>query len=148
MLLENHSFMTSNMVLCYLASWHIFVPFISNSKTELQSLHWVGDVHKQSKNVAYVTVSFKLNIINMFGSSIRLRTEVPCTPSSASLGLELMTSRSCQYISCVTEMPAITTRPSVTCQDVNKNKQHIIVLQHHLYSRYLHSHLTNQLLVT
>ena len=44
---------------------------------------------------------------------VRLRTEVPCTPSTTRLGFELMTSRSWQHIH-VTEMPAITTWPSVT----------------------------------
>ena len=42
---------------------------------------------------------------------VSLRTEVPRTPSSAWSGLELMTSRSIFH---VTEMPAVTTRPSVT----------------------------------
>ena len=33
-------------------------------------------------------------------AQVRLRAEVPCITSSARLGLELMTSRSWQYISC------------------------------------------------
>ena len=36
----------------------------------------------------------------IFLVQVRLRTEVPCTPSSTRPGLELMTSRSWQYISC------------------------------------------------
>ena len=50
----------------------------------------------------------------MFGSSTTLdRSRLPRTPSSARLGLELMTSRHDSTFH-VTETPAITTRPSVT----------------------------------
>ena len=50
----------------------------------------------------------------IFVVQVWLRTEVLRTPSSTRLRFELITSRSWQYTSYITETPAVTTWPSVT----------------------------------
>ena len=60
------------------------------------------------------SMSVRFVAYKIFLVQVRLRTEVPCTPSS---GFEFMTSSHDSTVH-VTETPALTTRPSVTLKEM------------------------------